>query len=150
MVSFPADLSVWYGNDTIYNVLVTHGLTHGYSTNFWYVNSITVLSESRINVLPVNITDDGFTIDNALARGAWYREAPTEQRTFLICWERELLRQYPWLEDEAVELYRATQYTPAYHQSHGYFILVYDHDIIAEQIQDCNSGGDAGERIQEN
>ena len=150
VVRKPADLSVWYGNGTIYNVLETNGLTHGYSTNFWYVNSITVLSESRINVLPVNITDDGFTIDNALARGAWYREAPTEQRTFLICWERELLRQYPWLEDEAIEVLRATQYTPAYDLTHGYFILVYDHDIIAEYIQGKQAVNDADLQASEN
>ena len=146
----PADLSVWYGNDTILNVLETHGLTHGYSTNYWYVNSINVLSESRINVLGITVTDDGFEIAGYQSKGTWYKETPTEERTFLICWERELLRQYPWLEDEAVELYRATQYTPAYHQSHGYFILVYDHDIIAEKLQQESASDNVVTQVQEN
>ena len=131
----PADLSVWYGNDSIYNVIETHGLTHGYSTDYWYTNSITVLSESRINVLGVSVTDDGLGIPDFQNKVSWYKETPTEERTFLICWERELLRQYPWLEDEAVEILRATQYTPYYGWTDGFFILVYDRDVIAEKLK---------------
>ncbi len=146
----PADLSIWYGNDSIYNILETHGLTHGYSTDYWYTNSITVLSESRINVLGVKVTNDGFTIANYQNKGSWYKETPIEEKTFLICWERELLRQYPWLEDDAVEVLRATQYTPHYGCTDGFFILVYDRDVIAEKLQENQSVGDSGDWTQEN
>ena len=131
----PADLSIWYGNDAIYNVLETHGLTHGYSTDYWYTNSITVLSESRINVLGVYVTDEGFVIANHQNKGAWYEDAPVDERTFLICSELEFLRQYPWLEDDAVEVLRATQYTPHNGWTDGYFILVYDRDVVAEKLK---------------
>ena len=133
----PADLSILYGNDSIYNILETHGLTNGYTTEYCYSINITVLSESRINVLGVKIADDGFRIADFQNKGAWYKETPTEERTFLICWERELMRQYPWLEDEAVEVYRATQnyYDSGQLLSHGFFILVYDHDVIAEKMK---------------
>ena len=130
----PADLSIWYGSDSIYNILETRGLTHGYSTNFWYAGSITVLSESRINVLGVQITDDGFETADHQTKSAWYKGTPSEEKTFLICLERELF-QHPWLEDDAVEVLRATQYTPIYDLTEGYFILVYDRDVIAEKLQ---------------
>ncbi len=131
----PADLSVWYGDDCIYQILEKNGLKHGYSTDFWYTNSITVLSDSRINVLGITAADDGFKTADFMNKGAWYKETPTDERTFLVCWERELLRLYPWLEDEAVEVLRATQYTPIYDKVDGFFILVYDHDVIAENLQ---------------
>ncbi len=131
----PADLSGWYGNDSIYNVLERHGLTHGYTTNPWYVNSVTVLSESRIKVLSITITEDGFEIPAFSTKESWYKDTSTKEKTFLICLERQLLQQTPWLADEAVEILRATQYTPFYDLTEGYFIVVYDHDIIAEYLQ---------------
>ena len=134
----PADLSIWYGNDAIYNILETRGLTHGYSTNYWYTNSITVLSESRINTLGVTVSDGELKIGNYQNKGSWYQEAPIEEKTFLICLERELF-QNPWLENDAVEVLRATQYTPYYDMTEGFFILVYDHDIIAEKLQESAS-----------
>ena len=145
----PADLSVWYGNGTIYNVLETHGLTHGYSTNFWYTNGITVLSERKIQSLGVKVTNDGFEMANYQSKAEWYKEAPAEERTFLVCYERELLRQSPWLADDAVEILRATQYTPFWDGTDGYFILVYDHDIIAEELQKSESV-DVGTQTSEN
>ena len=130
----PADLSIWYGNDSVYNILETHGLTHGYSTEYWYTNSITILSESRINTLGVKVTEDGFKTAGYQAKGEWYKETPSEERTFLVCWERDLFHN-PWLENEAVEVYRATQYTPIFDKIDGFFILVYDHDVIAENLR---------------
>ena len=130
----PADVSIWYGDGAVYNILETNGLTHGYSTNFWYAGSVTVLSESRINSLGITVTDDGFEIPEHQAKSAWYEGAPSEEKTFLVCLERELF-QHPWLEDDAVEVFRATQYTPVYDMTEGYFILVYDRDVIAEKLQ---------------
>ena len=130
----PADLSIWYGSDSIYNILETHGLTHGYSTDYWYANSITVLSESRINSLGVNVAEDGFHKIAYQNKYAWYDDTSYEGKTFLICWEYAYFDN-PWLEDEAVEVYRATQYTPALDKDAGFFILVYDRDVIAENLQ---------------
>ena len=141
----PADLSFWYGNDAVYNILETRGLTHGYSTNFWYTNSITLLSESRINVLGVDVTEDGFKFSD----GKWHDEVPFEGETFLVCWERDYFRN-PWLAEEAVEVVRSNQYWSYDGKTDGLFILFYDWDVIAEKLQGYNPGGDAGERIQEN
>ena len=146
----PADLSIWYGNDAIYNVLDTQGLTHGYSTEYWNTNNITVLSEGRINVLGIKITEDGFEIPYYQAKISWYREAPVEEKTFLICWERELLQQYPWLADEAVEILRANQYWNHSDKIDGCFILVYDRDIIAEKLRDYNPVVDTDMQVSEN
>ena len=130
----PADLSVWYGNDSIYHVLEESGLTHGYSTHYWFANDITVLSESRIKTLYITVTEDGFEIPDHQTKSAWYKETPTDEKTFLVCQEW-IVYQHPWLEDEAVEVLRSTQYTPHNGETDGFFILVYDHDIIAEKLQ---------------
>ena len=130
----PADLSFWYGNDAIYNIIESRGLTHGYSTNYWYVNSITVLSESQITVLGVDVTEDGFTISDSQNKGAWYEDAPFEGKSFLICWERDYFRN-PWLADGASEILRANQYWSYNDQTDGLFIIFYDHDVIAEKLQ---------------
>ena len=126
----PADLSFWYGNDAVYNILETRGLTHGYSTNFWYVNSILLLTDGRINVLEVNVTEDGFKF----ADGTWHEGVPFEGKTFLICWERDYFNN-PWLADDAVEIIRSSQYWSYNGTTDGLFILVYDRDVIAEKLQ---------------
>ncbi len=131
----PADLSVWYGSDSIYNLLEKNGLTHGYSTDFWYTNSITVLSDSRINVLGITATDDGFEPADFMNKGSWYKEVPTEGKTFLICYERDLQEKFPWLEEDAVEVLHATQYTPRYGWTGSWDILVFDRDVFAEELQ---------------
>ena len=134
VVNSPADLSIWYDDSSIYNILETHGLTHGYSMDYWYTNSITVLSDSRISVLGVDVKDDGFTIADHQNKGSWYKEVPTDGKTFLICKEY-VVDENPWLKDEAVEVLRSTQYTPHNGETDGFYILVYDHDIIAEKLQ---------------
>ena len=145
----PADLSGWYGDDAIYNVLEKNGLTQGYSVNEWYVNCITVLSERRITSLGIGLTDGGFEITTNLTRDAWYKDFNPDERTFLIVLERDLF-QNPWLEDEAVEVLRATQYTPYYGLTEGYFILVYDHDVIGEYLRQKQAVGDSDTLTLEN
>ena len=145
----PADLSIWYNDNAIYNILETHGLMHGYSANYWYTNSVTVLSESKINVLGVFVWDDGFAIANHQNRTAWYEEVPTDEKTFLICKEY-VVDEKPWLEEGVVEKYYAWQFTPAFQSTEGYYILVYDHDVIAEDLREKNAFGDAGAPLQEN
>ena len=102
--------------------------------DFWYMNSITVLSESRINVLGVDVTEDGFEIASHQNKGSWYKETPTDEKTFLICKE-SVADEHPWLDEGAVEKYYAWQYTPIFQSTDGYFILVYDHDVIVEKLQ---------------
>ncbi len=131
----PADLSVWYGDDCIYQILEKNGLTHGYSTDFWYTNSITVLSDSRINVLGITAADDGFKTADFMNKGSWYKETPTEEETFLICYERDFREKFPWLEEDAAEVLYATQYTPRYGFTGSWVILVFDRDVFAEELQ---------------
>ena len=141
----PADLSFWYGNDAVYNILETRGLTHGYSTNFWYTNSIILLSESRINVLGVDVTEDGFKFSD----GKWHDEVPFEGETFLVCWERDYFRN-PWLAEDAVEVVRSNQYWSYDGTTDGLFILFYDHDVIAEKLQYAQASDDTAATVSEN
>ena len=134
----PANLSIWYSNDSIYHVLEESGLTHGYSTHYWFANNITVLSEGRINTLYITVTDDGFEIPDHHTKTAWYKGTPSHEKTFLVCQEW-IVYQHPWLEDEAVEVLRSTQYTPHNGETDGFYILVYDHDVIAEKLQESAS-----------
>ncbi len=148
----PADTSIWYGNDSVYHILELSGLTHGYSTDYAYTNPITVLSESRINVLGVGVTEDGLKIADYQNKGSWYKEVPTDEKIFLICPEWAVYQNL-WFEEnivkEADEVLHATQYTPVYKTTDGYFILVYDHDIIAEELLKSESV-DVGTQTSEN
>lgn len=136
VVNSPADLSIWYDDSSIYNILETHGLTHGYSMDYWYTNSITVLSDSRIRVLGVDMKSTGFTIADHQNKGSWYKEVPTAGKTFLICKEY-VVDENPWLKEEAVEELYSWQHTitPFTDTTEGYYILVYDRDVIAEKLQ---------------
>ena len=145
----PADISFWYGTDTIYRTLQDHGLTHGYSTDFQYTNSITVLSNGEIASRFIVFADDGFEIPPKLVKSEWYGSTASEEKTFLICWEQQFFEN-PWLADDAVEVLRATQYTPIYRNTSGYCILVYDRDVIAEKIKGIQSIDGIDEQVSEN
>ena len=145
----PADISIWYGVDSIYRTLQDHGLTHGYSTDFQYGNSITVLSNGEIASRYIALADEGFEIPPKLTKGEWYEGASSEERTFLICWEQQFFEN-PWLADGVVEILRATQYSPIYRSTGGYCILVYDRDVIAEKLLGIQSVDDAGTQASEN
>ena len=149
VVRKPADLSVWYGNDAVYNILETRGLTHGYSTNVWYTNNITLLSKGRINVLGVDVIEDGFEISGSQNKVAGDIELPFEGQTFLICWERDYFSN-PWLADDAAEILRSSQYWSYNGTTDGLFILIYDRDVIAEKLRDYNLGVDSDMQVSEN
>ena len=134
VINTPADSSGWNRQDGIYRTLQDHGLTQGYSTNFWYGHSITALSSEKIISRVITITDDGFKIPDFQTKSAWYKGFPSDEKTFLIC-KDSTLEENPWLEDGAVEKYFAWQYTSLYDRTDGYYILVYDHDVIAEKLQ---------------
>ncbi len=71
-------------------------------------------------------------------KGSWYKETPIDEKTFLIC--RDLVvDKNPWLEEDAVEKYYTWQYIPYYSSTDRWFILVYDHDVIAEKLQESAS-----------
>ncbi len=125
---------VWGRPDCIYQTLLEHGLTQGYSTDFWYGHSVTALSNEKIVSRVITITEDGFKIPDFQTRSVWYEGFSSNEKTFLICWEH-ILNENPWLEEDAVEKYYGWQYTPSYDRTDGYYIFVYDHDIIAEKLQ---------------
>ena len=130
----PGNSSVWSRPDCVYQTLLDHGLTQGYSTDFWYGHSVTALSNEEIVSRVITLTKDGFKIPEFQTKSAWYKGYSSDEKTFLICWEYSL-DENPWLEEGAIEKYYAWQYTPAFHRTEGYYILVYDHDVIAEKMQ---------------
>ena len=134
VMNTPGNSSVWDRPDCIYQTLQEHGLTQGYSTDFWFGHSVTALSNEKIISRVINLTDDGFKIPNFQTRSAWYEGFSSNEKTFLICWEHNL-DENPWLEEDAVEKYYGWQYTPSYQRTDGFYILVYDHDVIAEKLQ---------------
>ena len=130
----PGNSSVWDRPDCIYQTLLEHGLTHGYSADFWYGHSLTVVSNEEVISREINLTDDGFKMPEHMTKSTWYTGFPDDGETFLICKEY-IVDGNPWLEEDAVEKLYAWQYTPNVHRTEGYYILVYDHDVIAENLQ---------------
>ena len=134
----PSDSSVWERPDCIYQTLREHGLTHGYSTDYWYGYSVTVVSNEEIISRAITIKNDGFKIPDHMTKRTWYTGTPSDEKTFLICKE-SVADKNPWLEEDAVEKYYAWQHTPLYDKTDGYYIFVYGHDVIAEKLQESAS-----------
>ena len=149
VINTPANTSVWERSDCIYQTLLKHGLTHGYSADYWYGPSVTVLSNETITSRTVGLTNDGFEMPIVLAKRAWYTGYPAGEKIFLICRE-SIADEYPWLEEGVVEKYYAWQYSPPYRTTDSWVILVYDHDVIAEDLREKNAFGDGDTQIQEN
>ena len=130
----PPDSLLWNRPDCIYQTLREHGLTQGYTTDFWYGHSVTVLSNEEIISRVITPTKDGIKIGDYQTKSEWYKGYSSDEKTFLICLE-STLADNSWFAEDAVEKYYAWQYTPAYRTTDTWVILVYDHDVIAEKLQ---------------
>lgn len=79
----PAD----YGQDTDLNAVASYleeqGLTYGYGT-FWNASSVTVLSDSKVTVRSVKLTDSGCAPDLYQTNVTWYTPQEGQETYFLL------------------------------------------------------------------
>ena len=121
---------LWFGQGTILKTLADHSLTYGYNLDYWFGNSITVLTEERIKVREVILrNDDYLTPSYHQSNIHWYEDQPGVDRYFLVCQEDEFWR-HPEFAEGAIATYRATQERTFYPGTAGFFIFVYDHNIF--------------------
>ena len=121
---------LWFGQGTILKTLADHSLTYGYNLDYWFTNSITVLTDERIRVREVILHDDDYlTPSYHQSNIHWYEDQPDVDRYFLICQEDEFWR-HPEFAEGAVETYRATQERTFYPGTAGFFIFVYENNIF--------------------
>ena len=87
-----AEMSPHYGQDDGYPALARYleeqDLSYGYAT-FWNSNVITVLSDSRVRVCPVNFDGAGCTPSAYQSSSRWYEPQPEPERYFLLLTEEE-------------------------------------------------------------
>ncbi|MBQ6519634.1 MAG: hypothetical protein IJI14_13005 [Anaerolineaceae bacterium] len=121
---------LWFGQGTILKTLADHSLTYGYNLDYWFANSITVLTDERIRVREVILrNDDYLTPSYHQSNIHWYEDQPDVDRYFLICQEDEFWR-HPEFAEGAIETYRATQERTFYPGTAGFFIFVYENNIF--------------------
>ncbi len=123
---------LWFGQGTILKTLADHSLSYGYNLDYWFTNSITVLTDERIRVREVILRNDDYLIPSYHQSNIhWYEDQPDVDRYFLICQEDEFWR-HPEFAEGAVETYRATQNRTFYEGPAGFFIFVYENNIFSD------------------
>ena len=123
---------LWFGQGTILKTLADHSLNYGYNLDYWFTNSITVLTDERIRVREVILRNDDYLIPSFHQSNIhWYEDQPDVDRYFLICQEDEFWR-HPEFAEGAVETYRATQNRTFYEGPAGFFIFVYENNIFSD------------------
>lgn len=123
---------LWFGQGTILKTLADHSLSYGYNLDYWFTNSITVLTDERIRVREVILRNDDYLIPSYHQSNIhWYEDQPEVDRYFLICQEDEFWR-HPEFAEGAIETYRATQNRTFYEGPAGFFIFVYENNIFSD------------------
>ncbi len=120
---------LWFGQGTVLKTLADHSLTYGYNLDYWFANSITVLTDERIRVREVILKDGKLSPSYHQSNIHWYEDQPDVDRYFLVCQEDEYWA-HPEFADGAVETYRATQERTFFKGTAGFFIFVYENNIF--------------------
>ncbi len=129
MPLYSRDTKYWYGENTVIDVLQKNGLTYGYSTDFWFGNSITALTENEITISKVKL-DSGELYKNLLQTSlTWFDDQPAQEEYFLICTKDEAAEN-PHLFYDAKAQYESTQYDTRNRVWRELVISVYDHNIM--------------------
>ncbi len=124
------DNSLWYEDGSIMQTLVQNGLTDGYSTDFWFANSITVMTGEQIRVREVTTDKDGQLVQKKNQTDIkWYQEDPERENTFLICQEW-FVHDHPEYLETADKVFRSEFIHPVSKKYIGYYILFYNRDIL--------------------
>ena len=124
------DNSLWYGDGSIMQTLVQNDLTYGYSTDFWFANSITIMTGEQVKVREVTTDKNGKLIQKKNQTDInWYKEDPERGKTFLICQEW-FIQNHPEYMENADKIFRSEFIHPVSKKYLGFYILVYDRDIL--------------------
>lgn len=102
-------------------VIENNGLEYGYAT-FWNANIMTLLSDSKVKVRNVILSEDGVVKTTYQSNSNWYENAPEYERYFLMMTESEYNKYY-----DGGSSIEKPYYVIA---SGGYIILVYNHRIF--------------------
>ena len=122
----------WFGQKTILKTLADHSLTYGYNLDYWFGNSITVLTDDRIKVREVILRNGKLSPSYHQSNIHWYEDQPGIDRYFLVCQEDEYWA-HPEFAEGAIEIYRADQERTFVDGEVGFFIFVYDHNIFTNE-----------------
>ncbi len=139
----PIDLNEWYGEGTVLRTLLNHGLTTGYSANFWYSNALTVITGGQVESRWVRLEDYGVHNPHYQSANRWYTDPREREQTFVIVLEDQY-DKHPELREGAVEILRASQYSKFADKDAGFYIYVYDENPIprfdAQETQPADEG----------
>lgn len=102
-------------------VIENNGLEYGYAT-FWNANIMTLLSDSKVKVRNVIISEDGISKTTYQSNSNWYENAPEYDRYFVMMTESEYSKYY-----DGASGIEKPYYVMA---AGGYTILVYNHRIF--------------------
>lgn len=126
------DTSLWYGENTIIDILTENNLEYGYCTDACLSNSVSVLTEDKIKCREVYIYQEEVGYKNYQNNRNWYADQEGISVYFLICSKGQLERN-PGLADEAIEIYEGSQYNWREQYVYDFVVLVYEENIISNK-----------------
>ncbi len=127
MVRLRDKSDTWYGEGTLMPLLEETGASYGYCDDFWFSNSITVLSNGRIKLRQVKPRKDGgWEPHRYQSADHWYEPCPGRGKTVLVCRKS---REHLAPKERMVSRYECRQYNFWYKRTDDFVVFVYDGDF---------------------
>ena len=133
MVRLPDRTDVLYGEDALLPLLEKIGAPYGYCDDFWFSNSITVLTNGRIKLRQVRpCRSGGWEPHKYQSADHWYAPCPQRDKTVFVC-RKSVAMWAP--KENLIARYTCRQYNFWLQHSYGvhkiedFVVFVYDGDF---------------------
>ena len=127
--ALPCEPETWHGRKTLLSVLEALGIRDGYSSDYWYANVVTAVSNDRFRIREVRFDESrgewAPRLFNSDSR--WYDPDPERKRTVFVCHPREASK-VP--KEGLVAHYRCHQKTGRLGRAENLVVFVYDGDCM--------------------
>lgn len=128
------DPKIWFDEEGLIETLKAHDLNYGYSTSYWFGNSVTLLTDSKIQSRTVEWNSGRPRLPqyNINCDLEWYDDQAGQEKYFLILDDEQFSLGSDFI-DGAFEVYSCSQ-KDARNLSRKYLhILVYDYNFMKSE-----------------
>lgn len=134
MIIMKYDETVWFDENGLLETLRKNNLTYGYTSNYWFGHSLTVLSDNEIKSRKIewNGTKPILPLYSTNRDIDWYDDQPNQSEYFLILNEKEYNEDLDFIK-EAQKTFKCYQYDHRNLEGGNYYVLIYDYNIMKSE-----------------